>query len=108
MVIYWLYLFGAILLEVVGTTCIKFSEGFTKALPTAIVIITYILSSYLLSLSVRKIDVSTAYAIWAGLGIVCISIIGIYLFEDGMDWVKAAFIALILIGVVGLNLTESH
>lgn len=108
MTIYWFYLLGAIAFEIIGTTCIKFSDGFTKLPASIATLITYSISIYLLSLSVQKIDVSTAYAIWSGIGIVCITFIGMYLFKDQMDLMKATCITLILIGVIGLNLTEGH
>lgn len=106
MSIYWIYLFIAIALDVVGTIFLKYADGFTKVLPSSIVIISYALSLYLFTIVVQKIEIGTAYAVWSGLGTVFVVGLGVYLFEEHIDWTKAGYIALVLIGVMGLNLSE--
>ena len=100
----FLYLVLAILAEVAGTTSLKFSQGFTKLMPSIIVILCYGLSFWLLSLTLKKIDVSIAYAIWSAVGTALITTIGIFWFKEPVTAIKIGSIALIILGVVGLNL----
>ena len=100
----FLYLVLAILAEVAGTTSLKFSQGFTKLMPSIIVILCYGLSFWLLSLTLKKIDVSIAYAIWSAVGTALITTIGILWFKEPVTAIKIGSIALIILGVVGLNL----
>ena len=101
----WLYLLFTILFEVAGTTSLKLSQGFTKLLPSALVVVCYGVSFYLLSLTLKKINVSIAYAIWSGLGTALVTIVGILWFKEPATAVKIISIGLIIIGVVGLNLS---
>ena len=71
----WLYLAGAILLEVAGTSCMKLSEGFTKLIPSVLIFIFYGLSFVGLTIALKKIDVSIAYAVWAGIGTILVSFV---------------------------------
>ena len=104
----WVYLAMAIILEVAGTTAMKLSEGFTKLLPSIAMGVFYIASLWALTLSLKKIDMSIAYAIWAGVGTSLITIIGIIYFKEPITLIKTISIALIIAGVVGLNLSSSH
>ncbi|ETW95068.1 MAG: membrane protein [Candidatus Entotheonella factor] len=104
----WLILLGAILLEVSGTTAMKLSEGFTKIGPSVLMFVFYGASFACLALTFKVIDVSLAYAVWAGLGTALIAIIGFTYFAEPVSWVRVACIALIVVGVFGLNLTGSH
>ncbi len=101
----WIMLTFAILAEVAGTTCMKLSEGLTKLWPTAAMAIFYAASFSLMALALKKIDVSVAYAIWSALGTTFITIIGIAAFHESAGLPKIIFIAFIVIGVVGLNLS---
>ncbi len=101
----WLYLTIAIVMEVCGTTCMKLSDGFTKRLPAVLLFVFYTISLGALTLALKKIDVSVAYAIWSGLGTVLIAIIGIVGFREPTTALKVCSIALIVIGVVGLHLS---
>jgi small multidrug resistance pump len=101
---YWLFLSVAILLEVAGTTCMKLSQGFTKPLPSALIFVFYGLAFTALNFALKAIDVSVAYAIWAGVGTVLIALIGFWYFEESATPLKVASIALIVAGVIGLNL----
>ncbi|MFW6323870.1 MAG: DMT family transporter, partial [Desulfovibrionales bacterium] len=73
---YWLYLTGAIILEVAGTVSMKLSEGFTNILPSVLLFLFYGVSFVGLTLALKRIDVSIAYAVWSGLGTLLISLIG--------------------------------
>lgn len=102
----WLYLFAAIVLEVCGTLSMKLSEGFTKTLPSVMIFVFYVASLFLLTLAIKRIDVSTAYAVWAGLGTTLIAVAGFVWFKEPVTVLKVLSIALIIIGVVGLKLTS--
>lgn len=101
---YWFFLITAIAFEVLGTTSMKFSSGFTKPVPSVLMAIFYIVSLSLLTLSLKKINVSTAYAVWSGIGTAAIAAIGFLLFKEPISMVKVLAIALIITGVVLLNL----
>lgn len=102
----WIYLFLAICLEVIGTSILKISRQIIS-LQTLVLLLSYGLSLLFLSLALKKIDIGTAYAIWSGLGITAIEIIGILVFKEPVIPSKAVFIVLILIGTVGLNFSRS-
>lgn len=100
----YLFLFLAIISEITGTTFLKKSEGFTKLLPSAISIAGIILAFYFMSLTVKTMPVGTAYAIWAGVGIVFITIIGIFVYQQVPDTAAIIGMTLIVAGVVIINL----
>jgi len=100
----WIYLLMAIFFEVAGTTNMKLSKGFAKTLPSILIFVFYGLSFIMLTLALKKIDLSIAYAVWAGLGTVFIVVIGMLWFKEPATFVKIASIGLIILGVVGLNL----
>ena len=100
----WLFLSFAIALEVSGTTCMKLAEGFTRPLPGVLVFVFYGLSLASLTVALKAIDVSIAYAVWAGAGTALIAAIGWRWFGESMTWAKGACLAMIVAGVVGLNL----
>jgi small multidrug resistance pump len=101
-----LYLAAAIVLEICGTTSLKLSEGFTRIGPSGAVIVCYAASFALLSIALRGIDLSIAYALWSGVGTAVVAAIGIiWLGEPAGSW-KLASLALIVLGVVGLHLSE--
>ncbi|MEK6406770.1 MAG: multidrug efflux SMR transporter [Acidobacteriota bacterium] len=101
----WLYLVLAILLEVSGTTCMKLSEGFTKIVPSILLFVFYTLSFGMLTLALKKLDVSVAYAVWSGVGTALIATIGVLWFKEPATALKLISLALIIAGVVGLNLS---
>ena len=103
----WVLLYLAIALEIGGTYCIKLSDGFTRALPSLCVLALYGASFSAMSLAVRKIDLGVAYAVWSGVGIVATSAIGALAFHEAITARKAVSIAVILLGVVSLNLAPS-
>ena len=105
---HWIYLTFAIVLEVSGTTCMKFSEGFTKPWPSVLMLALYSLSLGALTLALRKIDVSVAYAVWSGIGTALIATIGILWFREPATAFKIISLVLIIAGVAGLNLSRGH
>ena len=86
-----------------GTVCLKLSSGFSKLVPSILVFIFYGLGFIPLIKAVEKIDLSIVYAIWSGLGIVLVSIIGFLYFKETVNFVKIVCIVLVVIGVVGLR-----
>ena len=101
----WVYLILAILTEVAGTISMKLTEGFTKLVPSVSMVIFYILSLGLLGLALKKMDVSVVYAVWSGLGVAFIATIGVLWFQEPITALKLSSLALIVVGVVGLNLS---
>jgi small multidrug resistance pump len=98
------YLAAAILLEICGTTALKLSDGFTRLGPASVVVVCYTASFAVLSLALRGIDLSTAYAVWSGVGTALVAAIGIVWFGEPAGTWKLACLALIVVGVAGLNL----
>jgi small multidrug resistance pump len=103
MLISWIYLVIAILFEVSGTTCMKLSEGFTKVVPSILIFVFYGICFTFLTLALKRLEVSVAYAVWAGLGTVLIASIGIIWFREPVTLIKFLSTAVIIIGVIGLN-----
>src|SRR5690606_5241860 len=95
----WAYLAIAIIAEVVATTALKASEGFTRIVPSLIVVAGYGIAFFLLSLTLRVIPVGVAYAIWSGAGIVLISLAGLAMFGQRLDAAAIIGICLIVAGV---------
>lgn len=103
---HWVYLFAAIAFEISGTTCMKLSEGFQKLLPSIGIFVFYCSSIVSLTMAVKTLDVSVAYAIWCAVGIAVIATIGAVFFGEQMTPLRIFFLATIIIGVVGLNLSS--
>lgn len=99
-----IYLLLAIVFETSATTLLKFSDGFTKLLPTLASIMLYILSFYCLSTCLKTIPIGIAYAIWSALGIVLITVVGIVAFKQTPDWAAIIGLLLIILGVGVINL----
>lgn len=99
----WIYLGIAIFAEVIGTTALKATDGFSKLLPSLIVVVAYGASFYFLSLTLKIIPVGIAYAVWSGVGIVLIALAGWWFFGQTID--KAGVVGILLIGagVIVLN-----
>lgn len=94
----------AICSEVIGTLSLKASEGFTRPIPSIIVVVTYGLAFYFLSLTLKTIPVGIAYAVWSGIGVTLVALIGWLVFGQKLDFAAVAGMALIIAGVVVLNL----
>jgi len=101
---HWFFLAGAIALEIAGTTSMKLSMGFTRPLASVALFVFYLGSIVLLTLALKRIDVSVAYAIWSGVGTAAIAVIGILFFREDASVLKVICLALIVTGVIGLNL----
>lgn len=100
-----IYLLCAIVLEVGWALTMKMSDGFTRLGYAAATIVLYILSMVFLSLAMRKLDLGIAYAIWAGSGVALIAIAGVFLFKEPFSLGKGVSIALIVAGIIGLQLS---
>jgi len=99
----YLYLATAIVFEVIGSSFIKASDGFTKLVPTACTIVAFVICFYALSIALRTIPLGIAYATWAGLGIVLTALVSVFIFKQSIDWPAIAGMALIIAGVVVIN-----
>ena len=99
----WLFLSAAIAAEVVATSALKASEGLTKLWPSVLVVCGYVIAFYCLSLTLRAIPVGVAYAIWSGVGIVLVSLIAWLVFGQKLDAPAMIGMALIISGVVVMN-----
>ena len=97
-------LFTAILLEVIGTTCLQRSQQFTQIVPTVLMGLCYAGSFYFLSLVLLSMPLGIAYAVWSGLGIVLVSLIGLVVFGQKLDLPAIVGLGLIIAGVVIVNL----
>jgi small multidrug resistance pump len=105
--LFWLYLLIAILTEVVGTALMKVSQGLTRLIPSVLMFVLYGISFVFMALALKKIEVSTAYAIWSGLGTALIATIGILWFRESFNIPKLMGLVLIIVGVVLLNLRSA-
>jgi small multidrug resistance pump len=103
---HWLFLAFGIVFEVLGTVMMKFADGFTKLVPSILVFVFYGLSLGALVFVLKKMPVSIAYAIWASMGIVLIAAIGVVWFEEKITVIKICSIALIIAGILGLELFD--
>ncbi len=99
----WLFLVVAIFSEVIATSALKASDGFSKTTPSMIVLVGYCLAFYFLSLTLKTIPVGVAYAVWSGVGIVGVSIIGWLVFKQKLDFPALLGMAFILVGVLIMN-----
>ena len=99
----WLILFVAIVSEVIATSALKSSEGFSRFWPSVIVVIGYGIAFYCLALTLRVIPMGVVYAIWSGIGIVLITLVGWFLFDQKLDLPALLGIGLIAAGVVIMN-----
>ena len=103
-----LFLTLAIASEVIATLALKSSEGFSRPLPAAIVVIGYGISFWLLALVLKNLSVGTTYAIWSAAGTAAIALIGIALYGEAANALKLASLGLIVLGVIGLNAAGAH
>ena len=99
----YLFLGLAIIFEVVGSSFMKASEGFTKWLPSIVVVVAYLICFYFLSLALKSIPLGVAYAIWAGVGIVLTAMVSVFIFKQKLDFPAIIGILFIVIGVVIMN-----
>lgn len=104
----WILLLFAIVMEVSGTTCMKLSQGFTQLWPSILVFVFYAFSFTASTFALKTIDVSIAYAVWMALGTTIIAIIGLVLFHESLTPLKVIALITIITGVVLLNLSSSQ
>ncbi|MDJ0345464.1 multidrug efflux SMR transporter [Streptomyces sp. H10-C2] len=104
----FLMLGGAIIAEILGTTAMKYSEGFSKFWPSTITIVGYVIAFTLLAQTLKTIEVGTAYAIWAGVGTATIAAIGMVFLGEAANAAKILGVLLVIAGVIVLNLGGSH
>ena len=106
---HYLYLFISIATEIIGTSFLKTSEGFTKLWPTLGTLLSFGICFYFLSLTIKFLPLNITYATWAGLGLVLTTIISVIVFKENLNLISIISIGLIVIGVVLLNVFgESH
>lgn len=101
----WAYLAVAIMLEILATTLLKLSDGFAKWHWGVLSIMLYSACFWVLAPALKTLPVGVVYAIWSGAGIVAITLIGVFFFDERLALLQFLFIAMILIGAVGLQLT---
>lgn len=99
---------AAITAEVAATTAMKYSEGFTRLWPSLLTVVGYVLAFSLLAQTLKTVSIGTAYAIWAGVGTAVIAAIGMLFLNESMELTKLLGIALVIVGVVVLNLGGAH
>jgi small multidrug resistance pump len=99
----WLYLGAAIVAEVIATSALKATEGFTRLIPSLVVLIGYATAFYFLSLTLQTMPLGIAYAVWSAVGIALVSVIGWFLYRQSLDTPAMIGIGLIVAGVVVIN-----
>ncbi|GLQ31559.1 DMT family transporter [Litoribrevibacter albus] len=99
----WIFLCVAIVSEVIATSALKQSDGFTKLGPSVVVIIGYGIAFYLLALTLRSIPMGVSYAIWSGLGVALITLVGWFVYDQKLDFAALVGIGLIISGVIVMN-----
>ena len=100
---HWIHLAVAIISEVIGTSFLKNTEGFTRLAPSLVVVVAYVASFYFLSLALRTLPIGIAYAVWAGTGVALITLAGFAFFGEKLDAPAIIGILLIVAGVVVIN-----
>ncbi|WAC49947.1 multidrug efflux SMR transporter [Asticcacaulis sp. SL142] len=101
----WIYLIIAGALEVCWAIGLKYSEGFTKPIPSAFTLITLALSMYLLAKAAADLPIGTAYAVWVGIGALGAAILGIFLFQEAVTPLRILFLVMLLVAIIGLKAT---
>ena len=104
----WLYLCIAGVMEVFWSTCMKFSHGFTDLKFSVLTIVGMIVSFAFLSQATKVLPLGTSYAIWTGIGALGAVIVGIVLFKESVSPARLVFVALLLVGIIGLKATSGH
>lgn len=103
----WSILFVAGLCEIGWAIGLKYTEGFTRLVPSILTGTSMVVSVILLGIALKTLPVGTGYAVWTGIGAVGTAILGIFLFGESTDWMRLASIALIVAGIIGLKLTSA-
>ena len=103
-----LLLAAAITAEVIATVSLKASDGFSRPVPSAITVVGYLISFWLLALVLKELSVGTTYAIWSAVGTAAVALIGIAAYGETASLLKIASLGLIVLGVIGLNAAGAH
>lgn len=103
----WIVLIVAGLFEVVWAVGLKYTEGFTRPLPSVVTLVAMALSFYLLSWAMRELPLGSAYAVWVGVGAVGTALVGVVLFDEVLSLLKVLSLGLIVAGIAGLRLASS-
>ena len=98
----------AIAAEVIATVALKASDGFSRPLPSVLVVVGYLVSFWLLALVLKNLSVGTTYAIWSAAGTAAVALIGIAMYGEAASTLKLASLGLIVLGVIGLNAAGAH
>jgi quaternary ammonium compound-resistance protein SugE len=101
----WIYLVVAGLLEAAWAIGLKYTEGFTKLVPSVLTLAGIAVSMFLLAIAARTIPIGTAYSVWVGIGAVGAVLLGILLFDESRDFARLFFVALLIVSLIGLKLT---
>lgn len=104
----WIYLFIAGLFEIVWAIGLKYTQGFTRPLPSVITVAGMVVSFYFLALATKVLPIGTAYAIWTGIGAVGAVTLGIILFKEPFDLLRMIFLLFIVTGIIGLKVVSPH
>ncbi|SDI52308.1 small multidrug resistance pump [Sinosporangium album] len=105
----YVFLFAAIFAEIVGAIATRYSDGFTRPVPTAVAAIGVLGAYYLLSLALKQgMGIGVAYGIWAALGVTAVALIGVLFLGDGLTWLQGAGVMLVIGGVLALELGARH
>lgn len=105
----WFWLLGAIAAEVTATISLKLSEGFTRLVPSIVVVVGYGVAFYALSQALtRGMAIGVAYGVWAALGVALVAIAGTLFLRESLTWVQVGGIALVIAGVLALELGRAH
>jgi quaternary ammonium compound-resistance protein SugE len=104
----WLLLFTAGLVEIIFALSLKFNEGFTRLIPSVITLASGGVSLFLLMTAIKFLPVGTAYAVWTGMGAVGVAILGIVLFKESAEPYRLVSISLVIVGIIGLKLTDNN
>lgn len=100
----WIFLYISIVLEIAGTSFLKLSQGLEKGWYALAAFVCYFFCFSLIAKAFKTLPMGIAYAIWCGVGMVAVALIGLFVFGEKIDWIKACFICMIVIGSIGLNL----
>lgn len=100
----YIILFAAVVMETIGTTSLQASQQFTRLVPSVLVVVAYAVSFYLMAMALKYLPVGITYAIWSGLGIVLIAILGYFLFGQKLDLPAVLGLGMILAGILVIHL----
>ncbi|MGR8978947.1 MAG: DMT family transporter [Gammaproteobacteria bacterium] len=104
----WILLLSAGFAEIVFALSLKYNEGFTKLWPSVVTAVSGIGSFYLLMLAIKRLPLGTAYAVWTGMGAVGVALLGVFVFKEPANFYRLMSISLVVLGIIGLKLTEVH